>query len=372
MEEIIKALSNGTIVGLRTIDDSYDNIYYGKIIKYADNLLDFMSYGENGEIVATIQVKSSDIVSFDTNSADTEYLNKVIANKDKFAIKEEKTIIGSKIREYLHHLWGKEIPALYHTNICKVGYYAYIVGFNENTIILHTFNPYYNIDNGIICFPIETIEKIGVYMPELNMYPYLYENRIKIDKCNIESTDIRLDFLRQSMKEKKLVDVQNATDIKNEEDLVGFVESIQEDRISLKKINPDGKECGLEEYNVKDIVTFGHGGFYLDKIELLYTNKIPRNAIEDVSIIYDSDQLLSLLLDAKENGDILSLISDETEDEYIESTGFLINIINDWIHLKLYDIEENHWYECYRRIQDFCKVRKNGVTELLVKEIYNK
>ena len=33
MKEIIKALSKDVIVGLRTIDDSYDNIYYGKIIK---------------------------------------------------------------------------------------------------------------------------------------------------------------------------------------------------------------------------------------------------------------------------------------------------------------------------------------------------
>ena len=42
------------------------------------------------------------------------------------------------------------------------------------------------------------------------------------------------------------------------------------------------------------------------------------------------------------------------------------------IHLNLYDIEENHWYECYRRIKDFSKLRENGITELLVKAILEK
>ena len=49
MKEIIKALSKDVIVGLRTINDSYDNIYYGKIIKYKDNLLDFLAYDDRGE-----------------------------------------------------------------------------------------------------------------------------------------------------------------------------------------------------------------------------------------------------------------------------------------------------------------------------------
>ena len=150
MKEIIKALSKDVIVGLRTIDDSYDNIYYGKIIKYKDNLLDFLAYDDKGEENTIIQVGSSDIVSFDTNSANTDYLTKVINNKDKFTTKKEGTITGSKVSEHLHYLWVNEIPALYHT-IAKDEFYAYLIGYNENTIILRSFNPYYNIDNGIIC-----------------------------------------------------------------------------------------------------------------------------------------------------------------------------------------------------------------------------
>ena len=102
MKEIIKALSKDVIVGLRTIDDSYDNIYYGKIIKYKDNLLDFLAYDDKGEENTIIQVGSSDIVSFDTNSANTDYLTKVINNKDKFTTKKEGTITGSKVSEHLH------------------------------------------------------------------------------------------------------------------------------------------------------------------------------------------------------------------------------------------------------------------------------
>ena len=105
---------------------------------------------------------------------------------------------------------------------------------------------------------------------------------------------------------------------------------------------------------------------------MLYTNEISKSAKEDIIIISDSNKLKSILFDAKEKGTIVSLISDETENEYIESTGFLIDIKKDWIHLNLYDIEENHWYECYRRIKDFSKLRENGITELLVKAILEK
>lgn len=126
MKEIIKALSKDVIVGLRTIDDSYDNIYYGKIIKYKDNLLDFLAYDDKGEENTIIQVGTSDIVSFDTNSANTDYLTKVINNKDKFTTKKEGTITGSKVSEHLHYLWVNEIPALYHT-IAKDEFYAYLL-----------------------------------------------------------------------------------------------------------------------------------------------------------------------------------------------------------------------------------------------------
>lgn len=368
---MIEKLPKDIIVGLRTTGDSYDNIYYGKIIKYEDNLLTFLAYDEYDEEIKTIQVNPSDIISIDTNSANTEYLTKVLANKHKLTIKEEETIIGNRIRENLKHLWENEIPALYHTAV-KDEFYAYLIGYNENTIILHSFNPYYNIDNGIICFPIDNIEKICVYKTELNIYPYLYENRIEINKYHIKSTDIRSDFFHKSMNEKMLVDVQNSTDIKNEETLVGYVESIKNDRICFRKINDDGIECGQEEYDIKDIVTFGCGGSYLERIELLYANEISKKAKEELLITSDSDKLKSILLEAKEEGTIVSLISDETEDEHIESTGFLIDQKNDWIHLNLYDLEESHWYECYRRIRDFSKVRKNGITELLVKEIFDK
>ena len=49
------------------------------------------------------------------------------------------------------------------------------------------------------------IEKICVYKPELNIYPYLYENRIEIAKYHIESTDIRSDFFHRTMNKKILV-----------------------------------------------------------------------------------------------------------------------------------------------------------------------
>lgn len=372
MKEIIKILSKDEIVGLHTIGNPDDDMYCGKIIKYEDDKLYFQTYDNSGEAYEIIQAESSDIEWFETNSADTEYLTKVITNKDKFIEKEEETIIGNEISEQLHNLWEKEIPALYHIKNDKDGYYAYLIGHNENTIILHSFNPYYNIDYGISCFPIANLEKIEVYKPELNIYPYLYDNRINVKKCHIESADIRLGFFRKSMNEKMLVNVQNSTDIKNEEDLVGYVESIQEDVICFRKINPVGVDCGLEKYNVKDIVTFGYGGSYLDKIERLYKIGLSKKAEEDITVISDRDKFISMLLYSKEKGTVVSLISNETEGEYCISTGFVIDVMKDWIHLKLYDFEEYHWYECYRRIQDFSKLQRNGITELLVKSIFDK
>ena len=371
MKEIIKALSKDEIVGLHTIGDP-DDMYCGKIIKYEDDQLYFQPYDNNGEACEIIQVKSSEIEWLETNSADTEYLAKVITYKDKFSLKEERIITGNEINGQLHNLWEKEISALYHIKNDKESYYAYLVGYNENTIVLHSFNPYYNIDYGIFYLPIANIEKIEVNKPELNIYPYLYENRIKVNKCHIESADIRLDFFRRSMNEKMLVDVQNSTDIKNEEGLVGYVESIQEDVICFRKTDPDGIDCGLVKYGVKDIVTFGYGGLYLDKIERLYKIGLSKKAEEDLTIISNRNKFISMLLDSKEKGTVVSLISNETEGEYCVSTGFVIDVMKDWIHLKLYDFEEYHWYECYRRIQDFGKLQRNGTTELLVKSIFDK
>lgn len=371
MEDVIKALSSVEIVGLHTKDNLDDDMYCGKIIGYEDNRLIFQTYDICSEVCKDIQVESSDIVWFEANSADTEYLAKVIANKDIFTIKGERTITKCEIAVHLHRLWENEIPALYHTEF-EDDYYAYIVGYDENTIILRSFNPFYNIDYGIICFPIENIEKIEVYKSELNIYPYLYENKIKVNKCQMESTDIRLDFFRRSMNEKKLVDVQNLTDIENDEDLVGYVDSVQDGVIRFRKINTEGIDCGTEEYNVNDIVTFGWEGLYLDRIELLYKTNLLKNAKEENAKIKNRENFISMILDARKDGTVVSLVSDETDDEYRVSTGFVVEVMDNWARLKLYDFEEFHWFECYRRINDFSRIRRNGMMELLVKAISDK
>jgi hypothetical protein len=188
----------------------------------------------------------------------------------------------------------------------------------------------------------------------------------------MESTDIRLDFFRRSMNEKKLVDVQNLTDIENDEDLVGYVDSVQDGVIRFRKINTEGIDCGTEEYNVNDIVTFGWEGLYLDRIELLYKTNLLKNAKEENAKIKNRENFISMLLDARKDGTVVSLVSDETDDEYRVSTGFVVEVMDNWARLKLYDFEEFHWFECYRRINDFSRIRRNGMMELLVKAISDK
>ena len=97
-----------------------------------------------------------------------------------------------------------------------------------------------------------------------------------------------------------------------------------------------------------------------------------KNAKEENAKIKNRENFISMLLDARKDGTVVSLVSDETDDEYRVSTGFVVEVMDNWARLKLYDSEEFHWFECYRRINDFSRIRRNGMMELLVKAISDK
>lgn len=369
MNEIIKALSKEKMVGLHTIDSDDDEMYCGKILNYKDEQLHFQAYDINGENYV-INVKSEDIVWFEKNSADIELLAKSIACKDMFPEKKQVTLTGRNIRENLHHLWEKEIPAVYHVG--KEEYEAYLIGYDDNSFVLHSFSSDYNVDHGYIWFPIYDLKMLEIYTPALNRYPIIYKNYIKAERLDIESTNILLHFLFKCMSNHLLIDIQNQTDIKNEVCVIGYVESVENDVVRVRKINSDGIDCGLECYNIKDIANFGYGGLYLDKIEYYHTNELAKKAKDEIVIINNRDELRSLLLEAKQESSVISLISHETEDEYSESTGIVIDVMGDWFQMTMYDDIEDHWFECYHKIQDYSKLRRNGIRELFVKaKCYN-
>lgn len=363
MNEIIKALSKEKLVGLHTVVSNDDEMYCGKILQYNDKLLHFQAYDINGEDYV-IQVESEDIVWIEKNSADIELLAKIIACKDIFPEKKQITVTGSNIRKKLYYLWENEIPAVYHVG--KKEYEAYLIGYDRKTIVLHSFSSDYNVDYGIVCFPINELKIVEIYTPALNRYPIIYENHVKADKLDINSTNIQHDFLFKCMNNHLLVDMQNQMDTKDEVCLIGYVESIETDIVRIRKINSDGIDCGLECYNIKDIANFGFGGLYLDKIEYYHTKELAKKAKDEIIIINNMDELKSLLLDAKEKCSVISLISNETEEEYNESTGIIIDVMGDWFHMTMYDDIEDHWFECYHKILDYSKLRRNSIRELFI------
>ena len=104
----------------------------------------------------------------------------------------------------------------------------------------------------------------------------------------------------------------------------------------------------------------------MDKIEYYHTKELAKKAKDEIIIINNMDELKSLLLDAKEKCSVISLISNETEEEYNESTGIIIDVMGDWFHMTMYDDIEDHWFECYHKILDYSKLRRNSIRELFI------
>eukprot|EP00825_Cyclidium_porcatum_P049546 TRINITY_DN8594_c0_g1_i2.p1 TRINITY_DN8594_c0_g1~~TRINITY_DN8594_c0_g1_i2.p1 ORF type:complete len:103 (-),score=14.97 TRINITY_DN8594_c0_g1_i2:57-365(-) len=50
---------------------------------------------------------------------------------------------------------------------------------------------------------------------------------------------------------------------------------------------------------------------------------------------------------------------------FFESTGYVIEVVNDWLKMYLYDVNEDDWYYCYRSYKDFTGIRFEGYEELL-------
>lgn len=368
MINILDTLSSEAIIGLRMNGESYDCLNYGKIVGYDDNYLDLIVYDENGNDYDQIKVLQKDIVSFDVDSACTRYLAKKSGVVPNVAAKEERKIEKSEVRDSLYSLWNEEVPALFHTSQDEI--YGFIVAYDDRLAILHVFNPYYNIDYGFLFIKIEEIESLYLNKPELAIYFHIYENNINHHKLQLKCDDIRTSFFDYCREKQILVDAESFDDINNGEVSVGYVESIEGGNVRFRMINDMGLECGIETYNIDDIMNFGCGGYYLEKISILHKNHLSELAKEQVYIVDNLNELERRLYKAKQEKEIVTLISDETEEEFFESTGFVVDIDNEWIHMRLYDIDENDWYDYYRRIKDFTQLRKNGIVELLVKTIY--
>lgn len=58
-------------------------------------------------------------------------------------------------------------------------------------------------------------------------------------------------------------------------------------------------------------------------------------------------------------------LSDIEGDNSFESTGYIIEVVNDWLKMYLYDVNEDDWYYYYRSYKDFTGIRFEGYEELL-------
>lgn len=68
---------------------------------------------------------------------------------------------------------------------------------------------------------------------------------------------------------------------------------------------------------------------------------------------------------AQSEHEIITLFSDIEGDDFFESTGYIIDVIDDWLKMYLYDVNEDDLYYYYRSYKDFTGIRFEGYEELL-------
>lgn len=357
-----------TIIGLRTLEDSYNSMNYGEIIGQRIDIVEFRPYYDDGEPCSIEYIPYKDIVSIETNSKETEFLHNLINNK-AFIRKKKKRVFKKKNIKYsvLKDLLCKNL-AIFHIN--ETYFTGYLLDANNEYIVLQTLDPNYNIDYGISYYPLSSLNEIILHDQNLDIYPYAFENWIMPHNIPNLLKLSKYDFFKIHERDEVLIDLEDVNDIKEGLTSVGYVEKVTHDILSIVQIDDKGIEKSMVNYKLENIVNYGTGGFYLNKINLLYKNNLYKKSFEK-NFSRDDENFYSTIKSAKESGTVVSLISDKSENEYFESTGFITKIGDEWIKMKIYDIEEDDWYNYYRRVKDFTDIRINSYIELLVKLIHD-
>lgn len=365
----LSSIPSKTIIGLRTLEDSYNSMNYGEILSLENDIVKFKPYYDDGGSCAVEYIPYKKIVSIETNSKETKVLHNLISNK-AFIKKSKKRVFKKKDINFsiLKELLCKEL-AMFHIN--ETYFTGYLLDANNEYIVLQTLNPIFNIDYGISYYQLNSLNEIILHDYNIDLYQYAYKNWIMPQIIPNLLNSSKYDFFKSNERNDVLIDIEDVNDIKEGLTTVGYVEKVTNDIVTIVQIDDKGVKKSSVNYKLKDIVNYGTGGFYLNKIDLLYKNNLYKKANEKNISQNDAENFYGTIKFAKESGTVISLISDKSKDEYFESTGFITEIGDEWIKMKLYDIEEDDWYNYYRRVKDFTDIRINSYIELFVKLIYS-
>lgn len=158
IKNILKSIPSKTIIGLRTINDAYNNLSYGEIVDLKNTIVEFKPYFDDGTPCVEESILYHDIVSIELNSKETNYLKKVIITKP--TSKETRRIYLKKeiTLSLLKSILGKEM-AIFHIN--KDYFTGYLLAVNNNYTVFQTLDPIYNIDYGISYYPLNSLKGIN-------------------------------------------------------------------------------------------------------------------------------------------------------------------------------------------------------------------
>ena len=195
-------------------------------------------------------------------------------------------------------------------------------------------------------------------------YPYIYDHE-RIEKSIHDTSDIKQLFLKRHLDSQELISIQSKKDFDNEEMSVGFVKAIQNQEVILEGFGAFGNPIHDIIYPLDDLLVFAEGGFSLKKIEISIKQHIYEKITKDKTFNLTNNELFPYLKKAQSEHEIITLFSDIEGDDFFESTGYVIEVVNDWLKMYLYDVNEDDWYYCYRSYKDFTGIRFEGYEELL-------
>jgi hypothetical protein len=336
---------------------------FGYINGFTDKLIDFAVYDDEGFALPEEEISLSDIVSIETNTVYCKYLERLISVSDHLDYEEKTVYQEDEILRTIYALYLNDKMAWF--EILTDNFVSgYVVGYNKDLVIIMQVHPIYNVDEGIHYYPIKMVKSITYPFFAGVAYPYIYGHK-KIEKKIHSSSDIKQLFLKRHLNSEKLISIQSQKDFDNEEMSVGVVKAIQDQKVILKGFGAFGNPLHDIIYPLDDLLIFAEGGFYLKKIEISIKQDIYKKMTEDKIFNLTSNELFPYLKQAQEKHDIVTLFSDSGSDISFESTGYIIDLVDDWLKMYLYDVYEDDWYYYYRSYKDFTGIRFGGYEELL-------
>lgn len=279
INQIIKKLRKDQIVGIRTINDTYDSMLFGYMNGFTEKYIDFVIYDDRGFAMPEEEILLTDIVSIETNTAYCKYLERLIMVREHLDYEEKIVYQEDETLRTIHSLHLNNKMAWFEI-IADNFVSGYVVGYNKDLVIIMQVNPIYNVDEGTHYYPIKMVKSITYPFFEGVAYPYIYGHE-RIENNIHDTSDIKQLFLKRHLDSQKLISLQSKKDFDNEEMSVGFVKAIQNQKVILEGFGAFGNPIHDIIYPLDDLLIFAEGGFYLKKIEISIKQHIYEKIAKD-------------------------------------------------------------------------------------------